>query len=75
MIWYACKNFTTPLSLPTHISFAENLIFYFQVFIIGGVGPLHSDVTVAGVAKAFGVRLVSNTDALNYFCYTEVTLL
>jgi len=23
------------------------------------VGPLHSDVTLAGVAKAFGVRLVS----------------
>nr|GMC48812.1 FAD synthase-like [Ipomoea batatas] len=31
-----------------------------MVFIYGGVGPLHSDVTVAGVAKAFGVRLVSN---------------
>lgn len=31
-----------------------------QVFIYGGVGPLHSDVTVAGVAKAFGVRLVCN---------------
>lgn len=30
-----------------------------QVFIYGGVGPLHSDVTVAGVAKAFGVRVVS----------------
>ncbi|KAJ0905271.1 putative FAD synthetase [Helianthus annuus] len=27
------------------------------VFIYGGVGPLHSDVTVGGVAKAFGVRL------------------
>lgn len=29
------------------------------MFIYGGVGPLHSDVTVAGVAKAFGVRMVS----------------
>lgn len=29
-----------------------------QIFIYGGVGPLHSDVTSSGVAKAFGVRLV-----------------
>ncbi|RYR53398.1 hypothetical protein Ahy_A06g028472 isoform A [Arachis hypogaea] len=29
-----------------------------MVFIYGGVGPLHSDVTIAGIAKAFGVRLV-----------------
>ncbi|CAI9779258.1 unnamed protein product [Fraxinus pennsylvanica] len=27
-----------------------------MVFIYGGVGPLHSDVTVAGVAKVFGDR-------------------
>ncbi|GKB64858.1 FAD synthase-like protein, partial [Tanacetum coccineum] len=27
------------------------------VFMYGGVGPLHSDVTVGGVDKAFGVRL------------------
>ncbi|KAH6832656.1 phosphoadenosine phosphosulfate reductase family protein [Perilla frutescens var. hirtella] len=30
-----------------------------MVFIFGAVGPLPSDVTVAGVAKAFGVRLIS----------------
>jgi molybdopterin-biosynthesis enzyme MoeA-like protein len=29
-----------------------------QVFLVGGLGPLHSDVSLAGVAKAFGVRLV-----------------
>jgi hypothetical protein len=29
-----------------------------QVFLVGGLGPLHSDISLAGVAKAFGVRLV-----------------
>ncbi|OAY82112.1 putative FAD synthase [Ananas comosus] len=29
-----------------------------MVFLLGGLGPLHSDVSVAGVGKAFGVRLV-----------------
>lgn len=33
-----------------------------MVFIIGGVGPLHSDVTMAGVAKAFGVRLAPDEE-------------
>jgi molybdopterin-biosynthesis enzyme MoeA-like protein len=37
-----------------------------MVFIYGGVGPLHSDVTVAGVAKAFGVRMAPDEDFEEY---------
>lgn len=33
-----------------------------MVFICGGIGPLHSDVTVAGVAKAFGVRMAPDEE-------------
>ncbi|KAF3632893.1 putative pentatricopeptide repeat-containing protein, mitochondrial-like [Capsicum annuum] len=33
-----------------------------MVFIYGGIGPLHSDVTVAGVAKAFGVRMAPDEE-------------
>ncbi|RVW13008.1 FAD synthase [Vitis vinifera] len=36
------------------------------VFIYGGVGPLHSDVTLAGVAKAFGVRLAPDEEFEEY---------
>jgi molybdopterin-biosynthesis enzyme MoeA-like protein len=32
------------------------------VFVYGGVGPLHSDVTLAGIAKAFGVRLAPDEE-------------
>jgi molybdopterin-biosynthesis enzyme MoeA-like protein len=32
------------------------------VFTSGGVGPTHDDVTVEGVAKAFGVSVVRNPD-------------
>ncbi|XP_059646819.1 uncharacterized protein LOC132293380 isoform X2 [Cornus florida] len=37
-----------------------------MVFIYGGVGPLQSDVTVAGVAKAFGVRLAPDEEFEEY---------
>ncbi|KAK6942760.1 Phosphoadenosine phosphosulfate reductase [Dillenia turbinata] len=33
-----------------------------MVFLYGGVGPLHSDITLAGVAKAFGVRLAPDEE-------------
>lgn len=33
-----------------------------MVFIHGGVGPLQSDVTLSGVAKAFGVRLAPDEE-------------
>ncbi|CAI0471368.1 unnamed protein product [Linum tenue] len=36
------------------------------IFIYGGVGPLHSDVTSAGVAKAFGVRLAPDEEFEEY---------
>lgn len=37
-----------------------------MVFIYGGIGPLHSDVTLAGVAKAFGVRLAPDKEFEEY---------
>ncbi|XP_074369022.1 uncharacterized protein LOC141709031 [Apium graveolens] len=37
-----------------------------MVFIYGAVGPLHSDVTVAGVAKAFGVRTAPDEEFEEY---------
>ncbi|KAE9590909.1 putative FAD synthetase [Lupinus albus] len=37
-----------------------------MVFIYGGVGPLHSDVTLAGIAKAFGVRLAPDEEFEEY---------
>lgn len=36
------------------------------VFMFGGVGPMHSDVTVAGVAKASGVRLAPDEEFEEY---------
>lgn len=50
-----------------------------QVFIYGGVGPLPSDLTVAGVAKAFGVRTVylifNNILKFASFMYELIVLL
>lgn len=37
-----------------------------MIFIYGGVGPLPSDVTVAGVAKAFGVRTAPDEEFEEY---------
>ncbi|XP_042014483.1 FAD synthase-like [Salvia splendens] len=37
-----------------------------MVFIYGGVGPLPSDLTVAGVAKAFGVRMAPDEEFEEY---------
>ncbi|TKY62120.1 FAD synthase [Spatholobus suberectus] len=37
-----------------------------MVFIYGGVGPLHSDVTLAGIAKAVGVRLAPDEEFEEY---------
>ncbi|KAK9153897.1 hypothetical protein Sjap_001377 [Stephania japonica] len=36
------------------------------VFVFGGLGPLHSDVSVAAVAKAFGVRLAPDEELEEY---------
>ncbi|KAJ7976910.1 FAD synthase [Quillaja saponaria] len=37
-----------------------------MVLVYGGVGPLHSDVTLAGIAKAFGVRLAPDEEYEEY---------
>ncbi|XP_021892724.1 LOW QUALITY PROTEIN: probable FAD synthase [Carica papaya] len=37
-----------------------------MIFIYGGVGPVHSDVTLAGAAKAFGVRLAPDEEYEEY---------
>eukprot|EP00252_Welwitschia_mirabilis_P027167 TRINITY_DN9231_c0_g1_i1.p2 TRINITY_DN9231_c0_g1~~TRINITY_DN9231_c0_g1_i1.p2 ORF type:complete len:201 (+),score=46.81 TRINITY_DN9231_c0_g1_i1:1418-2020(+) len=37
-----------------------------MVFLVGGVGPMHSDVSLAGVAKALGVRLAPDEEFEEY---------
>ncbi|PKA65417.1 FAD synthetase [Apostasia shenzhenica] len=36
------------------------------IFLFGGLGPLHSDVSLAGIAKAFGVRLAPDEEFEEY---------
>lgn len=39
---------------------------YDYVFTSGGVGPTHDDVTMAGIAKGFGVKLISHQEIKNF---------
>jgi molybdenum cofactor synthesis domain-containing protein len=43
---------------------------YDYVFTAGGVGPTHDDVTMAGIAKGFGVNLVSH-DGIKNILYSR----
>ncbi|MEW6108128.1 MAG: competence/damage-inducible protein A [Nitrospirota bacterium] len=40
---------------------------YDYVFTSGGVGPTHDDVTMAGIARGFGVKLLRHPDLENFF--------
>lgn len=39
---------------------------YDYVFTTGGVGPTHDDVTMAGIAKGFGVKLVKHPEIKSF---------
>lgn len=41
---------------------------YDYVFTSGGVGPTHDDVTMAGIAKGFGVKLSRHTELEKLLC-------
>jgi molybdenum cofactor synthesis domain-containing protein len=41
------------------VRFSEN---FDHVFTSGGVGPTHDDVTMAGIAKGFGVKLIEHPE-------------
>ena len=40
---------------------------YDHVFTSGGIGPTHDDVTVEGIARGFGVKVVTNPELAKYF--------
>ncbi len=46
------------------LSFSER---YHYVFTSGGIGPTHDDVTVEGIARGFGVRVVKHPELVRYF--------
>lgn len=55
------------VTIPDDISVIANTIYechkkYKWVFTAGGIGPTHDDVTMEGIAKAFGVKLAQNED-------------
>jgi molybdenum cofactor synthesis domain-containing protein len=41
---------------------------YDYVFTSGGVGPTHDDVTMEGIAKGFGVKLIEHQGIKNMLC-------
>ena len=41
---------------------------YDYVFTSGGVGPTHDDVTMAGIAKGFGIKLIEHQEIKNILC-------
>ena len=49
-------------SIIAHVNDARQRATY--VFTTGGIGPTHDDITAACVAKAFGVELVRNEEAV-----------
>ena len=51
-------------SIATEASEFSNTYDY--VFTSGGVGPTHDDVTMAGIAKGFGVKLTSHPEIKNF---------
>lgn len=52
------------------VMFSES---YDYVFTAGGVGPTHDDVTMAGIARGFGVRLIVHPELEKQFreCYGD----